>query len=298
MSKNIKLLFSICVLGSCVLGYNNAFAKGVYYDYINPPGDPDPWTVNTSGVYNPPYGDHCFVWGQWPDFATYNDWVKVGSDGYEAQNELILQTNTDPYGPDRVPRSPWPDTPETYFYWWSDHQFLPTFDTWAGYEWTVPETGPGSDQIITGFTINGGWFNYPADDVAPYFVELHDGDGNVLWSWDTLYDGPWGSWTPPWIGYGNFLPNTVSYFPEHRTKTIRIVFKANNVPHWVWATNSAYLGLTVIFTVDDVPWCGDAGHPYPKGDFDKNCVVDLHDFDQFSLDWLECNDPNNESCGS
>jgi hypothetical protein len=34
--------------------------------------------------------------------------------------------------------------------------------------------------------------------------------------------------------------------------------------------------------------CGDAAHPYPVGDFNKDCLVDFFDFAIFSLHWLEC----------
>lgn len=274
MSKNILLLIFTSAIGICSLGHNDAFAKGVYYTSINPSG--------------PQFGQHCFAWDQWPDWATYNDWKKVGSAGYE--NYLILQTNTETTL-DSLPRSPWPEVPDTYLYWWTDHQVAPPHGTWAGYEWTIPETGLGSNQLITGFTINGGYWNYPAGGSAPFFIQLLDGDGNVLWSYDA-------NGLATWIGSA-FPPNAMGHFPEHKTKTIRLIMNANGEPHWAWANNSAYLGLIIVFTVDDLPSCGDVVHPYPLGDFDKNCVVDLLDLQQFSLDWLECNDPNNTAqCGS
>ena len=37
--------------------------------------------------------------------------------------------------------------------------------------------------------------------------------------------------------------------------------------------------------------CGDKAHPYPKGDLDQNCVVDLRDFALFSSQWLETTSP-------
>ncbi|MCK4998711.1 MAG: hypothetical protein KAS23_04220, partial [Anaerohalosphaera sp.] len=38
--------------------------------------------------------------------------------------------------------------------------------------------------------------------------------------------------------------------------------------------------------------CGDATHPYPIGDINKDCVVDLFDFAMMSGHWLDDNNPN------
>ena len=39
------------------------------------------------------------------------------------------------------------------------------------------------------------------------------------------------------------------------------------------------------------PACGDYAHPYPVGDVDKNCIVDMHDLAQMAADWLVCTAP-------
>ncbi|MFH1614580.1 MAG: DNRLRE domain-containing protein [Planctomycetota bacterium] len=41
----------------------------------------------------------------------------------------------------------------------------------------------------------------------------------------------------------------------------------------------------------DLPMCGDVNHPYPVGDFDKNCTVDITDLSVVIEKWLSCNDP-------
>ncbi|MBN1974537.1 MAG: PD40 domain-containing protein [Sedimentisphaerales bacterium] len=41
----------------------------------------------------------------------------------------------------------------------------------------------------------------------------------------------------------------------------------------------------------DVPTCGDANHPYPVGDFNKDCHVDVYDFLVFIDHWLNCTAP-------
>jgi hypothetical protein len=38
--------------------------------------------------------------------------------------------------------------------------------------------------------------------------------------------------------------------------------------------------------------CGDRNHPYPVGDLDLNCYVNLLDFALFAAHWLECTDPD------
>ena len=37
--------------------------------------------------------------------------------------------------------------------------------------------------------------------------------------------------------------------------------------------------------------CGDFGHPYPLGDFDNNCRVNMFDFAFFADNWLDCTAP-------
>ena len=41
----------------------------------------------------------------------------------------------------------------------------------------------------------------------------------------------------------------------------------------------------------NVPMCGDINHPYPIGDVDKNCIVDLGDIALLSTHWLEDSRP-------
>jgi hypothetical protein len=40
------------------------------------------------------------------------------------------------------------------------------------------------------------------------------------------------------------------------------------------------------------PQCGDPGFPFPEGDLDFNCYVDLADFLIMAANWLTCTDPN------
>ena len=40
-----------------------------------------------------------------------------------------------------------------------------------------------------------------------------------------------------------------------------------------------------------MPQCGDPNHPYPQGDLNQDCRVDLLDFAAIALHWLECTAP-------
>ena len=300
MGKNILLSIFVCMLLVCSSGYNNAFGKGIYYPDVTDaslmwdykPYEVDPINGNyPNGCPFPaPASLHAFVWGQWPDWSTYNDWTTVDSGNSDSDDHWTLTTDIDILA-DSLPHGigdPVPNTNVVNLCWYSPIQIVSRYGTFAGYRWTVPQTGPGSDQIIVGAHISHGRYNYPTGTVAPAIWELQDGDGNVLWAHVPPID---------WIN-NNFAPNATSYWPDNSTKSIQIVLHVdlNYQPHWIWPGNSAYLGEIALFTIDDIPRCGDALYPYPTGDFNKDCVVDYYDFAQFSLAWLQCNDPQNEEC--
>ncbi|OHB59693.1 MAG: hypothetical protein A2Y12_11560 [Planctomycetes bacterium GWF2_42_9] len=46
------------------------------------------------------------------------------------------------------------------------------------------------------------------------------------------------------------------------------------------------------------PICGDPQHPYPAGDMNQDCTVNLFDLAMFSSHWLECGFPNCDSPGT
>ena len=43
-----------------------------------------------------------------------------------------------------------------------------------------------------------------------------------------------------------------------------------------------------IDAVSDVSCCGDYKHPYPVGDLNLDCRVDMNDFVAFTSHWLDC----------
>jgi hypothetical protein len=301
MSKHPLLSLFACMLAICSLGHSNAFGKGTYYPDVTDaslmwdykPYEVDPINGNyPNGCPFPaPASLHAFVWGQWPDWSTYNDWTTVRSDTPDSNDDYSLMTNLSIIA-DTLPLSPVPATNDTRLIWSSPTTIAPGFGTFAGYQWSVPETGPGSDQVIIGSHISVGQLNYPAGIHQPTVLQMRDGDGNVLWSHDSLASGFFGN---------DFLPNATSYWPDKTTKTIQIIMHMDPEyivqPHWIWGGNSGYLGSISLFTVDEGPRCGDAEHQIPVGDFNGDCVVDGEDLNEISADWLECNDPANpEQC--
>ncbi len=57
-------------------------------------------------------------------------------------------------------------------------------------------------------------------------------------------------------------------------------------------TTDGIVGETIIgYAVQQQPQCGDPNHPYPPGDLNQDCHVDLLDFATLALHWLECTAP-------
>lgn len=222
MSKNILLLMFVCTLWVCSLGSDDAFAKGVYYDFSTDPN----------------LGDHCFVWDQWPGWATYNDWKKIGTTGYGSVYLLTTDVNI---VADEVPHDPAPADTIRYLNWTVPLNVAPTLSTTAGYEWSVPLTGPGSDQIIVGFKMAYGMWNFDPGAGSPAEFQLTDDKGNVLWRYDNA--GRPDQW----------MPVQIASFAQYNgnLKTVRLVMKTVGEPHWAWAGNSSYLSTIVFYTVDE-----------------------------------------------
>ncbi len=44
--------------------------------------------------------------------------------------------------------------------------------------------------------------------------------------------------------------------------------------------------------VSPEPRCGDLDHPYPPGDANKDCYVNLPDLALMAANWLTCTDPD------
>jgi hypothetical protein len=52
------------------------------------------------------------------------------------------------------------------------------------------------------------------------------------------------------------------------------------------------LGSYTFYVISPEPRCGDLDHPYPPGDANKDCYVNLLDVAMMAENWLTCNDPN------
>ena len=63
------------------------------------------------------------------------------------------------------------------------------------------------------------------------------------------------------------------------------------------ATNSSCeVLLDNILVVSGPRGCGDPTTVYLDADVNEDCYVDFLDFAQFAIDWMDCTDPNNNSC--
>lgn len=59
-----------------------------------------------------------------------------------------------------------------------------------------------------------------------------------------------------------------------------------------------HLGGYTFSVVSPEPRCGDLDHPYPPGDANQDCYVNLEDLSLMALNWLTCTDPNPPCVGS
>ena len=73
--------------------------------------------------------------------------------------------------------------------------------------------------------------------------------------------------------------------------TEEMMQQATYEPEWnfeaVWGIDEPNYPVLTIFT----PTCGDPWHPYPTGDFNRDCRVDFLDFASFVSHWLESTAP-------
>ncbi|MCK5001105.1 MAG: hypothetical protein KAS23_16290 [Anaerohalosphaera sp.] len=60
---------------------------------------------------------------------------------------------------------------------------------------------------------------------------------------------------------------------------------------YVKVQKSSQIGLYRFSITSPEPYCGDLLHPYPAGDVNENCIVDLEDFAILAGNWLKDNRP-------
>jgi hypothetical protein len=74
----------------------------------------------------------------------------------------------------------------------------------------------------------------------------------------------------------------------------------NNIPgdYDYWMMNSSCLDNETIadYHANGYVFCGDSRAPFPPGDFDGDCHVNLLDFAILCANWLQCTDPQDPQC--
>jgi len=170
-------------------------------------------------------GSLNFFYDQWGGWETINDWVKVGSSGYQTYFSLDSLTDcnedtTDSQGLKTQLKISIPTT------------IVVPAGTWAGYEFTVPNTSiyPYED-IIQMFT--GGFYSLPSATQ----LRLTDTAGNVLWSYNT----------------GGWIATTTPVFKANSTVRL-IVYQT--VTANVWAGNYVYTEVMQLMTKQRPTWFG------------------------------------------
>jgi hypothetical protein len=101
---------------------------------------------------------------------------------------------------------------------------------------------------------------------------------------------------PP-VGDSQYAQNVTVNISAERFVNCPNVYVFN---HWVGDVNDPNsANTTIVMDTDktitavfvDGRQCGDECHPYPTGDFDKDCEVDFADFAIFVSHWLDCTKP-------
>ena len=108
----------------------------------------------------------------------------------------------------------------------------------------------------------------------------------------TILDDPLGYFGGTSADFESWLLNEVTpRLPEEATYLLFV--QGETHPAWthpeIGMTTDGIIGETIIGYA--VPQCGDPEHPYPLGDLNQNCRVDLLDLAILALHWLECTAP-------
>jgi hypothetical protein len=135
------------------------------------------------------------------------------------------------------------------------------------------------------------------------FVGENDSSGNILRCYSTgsingLYNlGGFVAWNSGGCSYNYWDTDTsglmTSACGNGRT-TALMMQQSTYEPEWnfdaVWGIDEGY-DYPVLMILFFEPACGDPWHPYPVGDFNRDCKVNFADFATFSMHWLECTAP-------
>jgi hypothetical protein len=149
--------------------------------------------------------------------------------------------------------------------------------TWYGFS-----NGPWADDLFPTQAykwdrVNARWTDEETDFTRPVDPNLDYGDFEYLFAADAidLYDGSGG-------GTGYDLQNLADYN--------ELDVDPNTGYRWIQYVK--FTGVAEnqgeIDAVSDAAACGDPTHPYPTGDINKDCRVDMADFALMAGNWLVC----------
>jgi len=154
-----------------------------------------------------------------------------------------------------------------------------------GNDWYYFSSGPYADDFAPTASyewddVNDEWAQEldPTKPIDPNLT-ASDMDGLTVAEMIGAYDGSAGGtgFDLQWLDPNDYAALAVD--PDSGRKWIQYV-RIEDEPG-----NSA---TTEIDAVADVSCCGDYKHPYPVGDLNKDCRVDMADFAAFTSHWLEC----------
>lgn len=177
-------------------------------------------TVSSLTLGSATDGDHVFFYNEFgsPAWETVNDWVKVGSSGYQSYFRLTSDVNC---AEDSLYNE---DPNKCNLRWYVPATVTVPAGTWCGYQFTV--NNDIKEDIIRWYT--KGFFQLPGSNTE---LRITDTQGNVLWSYGTS------GWIDTYSGY--FEPKT----------TIRVIVYQKNTAT-IWADNKAYCRLMRLYTKD------------------------------------------------
>ena len=233
--------------------------------------------------------------GSWPTAVTCYISKYDASDGY---SKTLLASGSDVSGPGGLRVGP-----DGYLYVLDTLQEYPAslagvinrFDTTTG------------ALIDTFITVDAG------DAIHPFDIEFGPNGNLFLAGGSTCNVVEFDGVTGDKVGEFELPPEVVDLLPEQHLLGLAFHPVTNNL--FVNTGNSksihefddetrAYIGefasagdmgaLTTLRAMAFLPQeteCGDSYHPYPTGDVNKDCYVDLLDFAAVAKDWNDCTDP-------
>lgn len=264
--------------------------------FTNPAAALDRPSIDTSYSVPPTDSPVVPVFSAWQDTQAVKQLVSIGSGG-----QLVLEFGTDveddqnnPYGIDFIVFG---------------NSFFSASTSWSNGDpsaitITTGSTSSEPGQVSVAQQLAGPWYTYTAgpfaDGYAPTLGRIYDptdpnsqlGPANLWWSNSTNPTKP----LDPLLQSTDFAGKTVAQaaqlygasaggtgfdLAESGFAWIRYIRIENlNTPESALSPE-----IDAVANVD-AGYCGDFWHPYPLGDLDQNCLVDLVDFSIMTNNWL------------